>query len=95
MASNLPKKFSPAITGHTYVSTEGTMKLVLQDMSSSDRQRYEREKGPLHPWTPRMDDRTGFSFCALCLERGLAWGQNKSVHSTYQIKEEIDFPWDK
>lgn len=71
------------------------MKILLEDLTPSEKDKYERSISPLHPWTPHIDDRTGFSFCDLCVQRHLPWSQNKSVHNSYQINEEIDLPWDK
>lgn len=59
-------------------------------MGSTDRDTYEQEKAPLHPWIERMDDRTGYAWCEECVSRTLPWGQNKSLHPDTEI---FEFTW--
>lgn len=71
------------------------MKIPTENMSPKEKKFHERRVSPLHAWTPHTDDRTGLSFCDVCVERELPWGQNKAVHAEYQIREETDLPWTK
>lgn len=64
------------------------MKLTLVELEKHDRENYETWLGPLHPWTPSIDDRTGWSVCTVCEDRGLRWAIQKGTHERYVIPED-------
>jgi hypothetical protein len=67
------------------------MKIVLTNMSSVEQVEYEQTKGPLHPWAPRIDNRTGFSYCDICFSKRSLWILQRGLHPDFLIIED-DLP---